>query len=113
MEIHFDKEYLQQLYEEGKTKDKKYRFQPQMVKRYQLRIKTLEYVQNIEELYAIRSFHYEVLKGDKAGISSIRVNDQYRIEFTVKQINPEKPDVPLNKNDAFQKVQKRRVQEKR
>ena len=37
MEIHFDKEYLQQLYEEGKTKDKKYRFQPQMVKRYQLR----------------------------------------------------------------------------
>ena len=30
-----------------------------------------------------------------------------------KQINPEKPDVPINKNDAFQKVQKRRVQEKR
>jgi proteic killer suppression protein len=89
MEIHFDKEYLQQLYEEGKTKDKKYRFQPQMVKRYQLRIKTLEYVQNIEELYAIRSFHYEVLKGDKAGISSIRVNDQYRIEFTVKQSTSE------------------------
>ena len=29
------------------------------------------------------------------------------------RINPEKPDVPLNKNDAFQKVQKRRVQEKR
>ena len=28
-------------------------------------------------------------------------------------INPEKPDVPINKNDAFQKVQKRRVQEKR
>lgn len=33
--------------------------------------------------------------------------------FSVGQINPEKPDVPLNKNDAFQKVQKRRVQEKR
>ena len=30
-----------------------------------------------------------------------------------KELNPEKPDVPLNKNDAFQKVQKRRVQEKR
>ena len=28
-------------------------------------------------------------------------------------LNPEKPDVPLNKNDAFQKVLKRRVQEKR
>ena len=33
--------------------------------------------------------------------------------FTVFNVNPEKPDVPLNKNDAFQKVQKRRVQEKR
>lgn len=28
-------------------------------------------------------------------------------------VNPEKPDVPHNKNDAFQKVQKRRVQKKR
>ena len=35
------------------------------------------------------------------------------ILFLVILINPEKPDVPLNKNDAFQKVQKRRVQEKR
>lgn len=33
--------------------------------------------------------------------------------FAAKKLNPEKPDVPLNKNDAFQKVQKRRVQEKR
>lgn len=31
----------------------------------------------------------------------------------VLYLNPEKPDVPLNKNDAFQKVQKRHVQEKR
>lgn len=31
----------------------------------------------------------------------------------LKYLNPEKPDVPLNKNDAFQKVQKRHVQEKR
>lgn len=34
------------------------------------------------------------------------------VHFSEK-VNPEKPDVPLNKNDAFQKVQKRRVQEKR
>lgn len=34
-------------------------------------------------------------------------------DFSPLCINPEKPDVPLNKNDAFQKVQKRRVQEKR
>ena len=27
------------------------------------------------------SLHYEKLHGDKDGISSVRVNDQYRIEF--------------------------------
>lgn len=38
-----------------------------------------------------------------------------QVEVTAEQkvLNPEKPDVPLNKNDAFQKVQKRHVQEKR
>lgn len=33
------------------------------------------------------------------------------VYLSVWLLNPEKPDVPLNKNDAFQKVQKRRVQE--
>lgn len=86
MEIRFEKEYLRQLYEEGKTTDKKYRFQLHIVKRYQLRIKALEQANRIEEIVVINSFNYEVLKGDKAGISSIRVNDQYRIEFTVKRV---------------------------
>lgn len=39
------------------------------------------------------------------------IND--KLADTINRINPEKPDVPLNKNDAFQKVQKRHVQEKR
>ena len=86
MEINFEKEYLRELYESGKTSDKKHRFQPQIIEKYQLRIKMLEQADSIEELFPINSLHYEVLKGDKAGISSIRVNKQYRIEFTVKQI---------------------------
>lgn len=89
MEINFDKEYLRQLYEEGKTSDKKHRFQPNIIARYQLRIKVLEQAQGVEELYALNSLHYEMLKGDKAGISSIRVNDKYRIEFTVEHISSE------------------------
>ena len=46
-----------------------------------------------------------------AGINSGFSDEEY--EKVGARINPEKPDVPLNKNDAFQKVQKRRVQEKR
>ena len=76
MEIRFDKEYLRELYVKGKSSDKKHRFQPQIVARYQLRIKTLEKASRIEELFPIKSLNYEVLKGDKAGKSSIRVNDQ-------------------------------------
>ena len=101
MEIIFDKEYLRQLYEEGKTTDKKHRFQPHIIARYQLRIKVLEQAGNIEELYAIHSLHYEVLKGDKAGISSIRVNDQYRIEFTVKQISQETGQRPIHPGELL------------
>jgi proteic killer suppression protein len=86
MEINFDKKYLQELYEVGKTTDRKYRFQPDIVKRYQARIRTLEKASKIEDLFTINSLHYHVLDGDKQGISAIRVNDQYRIEFKTKQI---------------------------
>ena len=79
----FDKDYLRELYEQGKTSDKKHRYQPDIVRRYQQRIKTLESAPRIETLLQIKSLCYEVLRGDKAGRSSIRVNDKYRVEFTV------------------------------
>ena len=85
MELVFEKEYLRELYETRKTSNKKYRFQKDIIKRYQRKIEILVYAESVESLYPINSLNYEVLKGDKAGISSIRVNDQYRIEFTVEQ----------------------------
>ena len=86
MVVAFEKEYLRDLYEAGKS-DKKHRFQPDIVKRYKRGIDYLKQARNIEELFLLPSLHYEVLKGDKAGVSSIRVNDQYRIEFTVEQVS--------------------------
>ena len=81
MEIKFDKDYLCELYESGKTTDKKHRFQPDIVKRYQARIKTLERIVRVEDLFTINSLHYKELHGDKEGLESIRINNQYRIEF--------------------------------
>jgi proteic killer suppression protein len=43
MIIEFEKEYLRELYETGSTTDKKYRFQPDIVKRYQSRIMLLKW----------------------------------------------------------------------
>ena len=85
MIVKFDKEYLSELYYEGKCSDKKHRYQPDIVKRYKRRIDTLNDASCIEALYCLNSLEYEVLSGDKEGISSIRVNDKYRIEFIVSQ----------------------------
>jgi proteic killer suppression protein len=84
MIVTFEQKYLQELFETGKTSDKKHRFQTDVVEKYRKRIQALQDAGKIEELFVVNSLHYEVLKGDKAGISSIRVNKQYRIEFTVK-----------------------------
>ena len=89
MIVIFDKDYLEELYSKGKTDDKRHRFQPDIVKRYKKRVDILKRALNIEELFTIHSLNYEVLKGDKAGISSIRVNNQYRIEFTVSNQDSE------------------------
>ena len=86
MIVAFEKDYLRELYETGKS-DKKHRFQPDIVKRYKRGVDYLKQARNIEELFLLPSLHYEVLKGDKAGVSSIRVNDQYRIEFIVEQVS--------------------------
>lgn len=80
MEISFNEQYLQEMYLTGRT-DKKHRFQPQIVRKYIRIINLMIDVQNILELLQYNSLNYEKLKGDKIGLSSVRVNDQYRIEF--------------------------------
>ena len=85
MIVKFEKEYLSELYYSGKCSDKQHRYQPDIIKRYKRRIDTLNDATCIEALYRLNSLEYEVLSGDNEGISSIRVNDKYRIEFIVSQ----------------------------
>lgn len=86
IEIKFDKKYLEELYLNGKTSDKRHRFQPQIIAKYRKTIDLLESLAMVEDLYRFRSLHYEVLVGDKAGLESVRVNDQYRIEFKTTKV---------------------------
>lgn len=85
MIVSFEKEYLSELYYFGRCSDKKHRYQPDIIRRYKQRIDILNDVTCIEALWKIHSLNYEVLQGDKSGISSIRVNDKYRIEFLVSR----------------------------
>ena len=81
MKVEFEKDYLYELYKTGKTTDKKHRFQPQIVKKYVVCVKALEDAEKIEDLFTYNALHYEKLKGEKQGRSSVRINDQYRLEF--------------------------------
>jgi proteic killer suppression protein len=81
MEIEFEKEYLRELYHKGKSSEKRYRFQPQVVKGYIKALNIMDSVERIEDLFRYKSLHYEKLHGDKEGLESVRANDQYRIEF--------------------------------
>ncbi|MBR5634260.1 MAG: type II toxin-antitoxin system RelE/ParE family toxin [Prevotella sp.] len=81
MEIKFEKEYLRELFYDGVTSDKKHRYQPHIVKKYVRVVNILDSVNKPADLFRYRSLHYEKLVGDKAGLESVRVNDQYRIEF--------------------------------
>ncbi len=85
MTVTFEETYLQELYEKGTTSDKKHRYQPDIVRRYRRCIELIKESPSITSLAKYNSLNYEELKGNKQGISSIRVNNKYRIEFTVRE----------------------------
>jgi len=81
MKVEFEKEYLRELYDTGKTTDKKYRFQPNVVSGYLKCVKALQKATRMEDLFLIKSLNYKKLQGNKIGLSSVRINDKYRLEF--------------------------------
>ena len=81
MKVLFDKDYLRLLYENGDSGDKKHRFQPQVVKKYIKVVDMMFESPNVLSLAKYNSLRYEKLAGDKKGLSSVRVNEQYRVEF--------------------------------
>ena len=81
MIIVFKETYLEELYTLGKANDKKHRYQPQIIDKYVKVVNLMKHQDNVLGLTKYGSLHYEKLHGDKEGLSSVRVNDQYRIEF--------------------------------
>lgn len=89
MLIEFNQEYLYDLYWYGKTSDKKHRFQPQVIKGYKRAVDMLRSAKRMEDLLPINGLHFEALKGDKNGTYSVRANNQYRVEFTIREVGGE------------------------
>lgn len=91
MKIEFLEDYLKDFYETGKTKNKKFRFQPQVIRKYIDKINILRKVAKTEELYVFKSLNYEVLTNE-GGKQSVRVDGTYRLEFYTRK-EGEEPDV--------------------
>lgn len=87
MVIEFEKEYLEELYIDGKCKNKKYRFQKSIISKYQKRIDTLMAATRIEDLFVFNSLNFEALDN---GYYSIRIDYHYRLEFRVRNEGNEK-----------------------
>jgi proteic killer suppression protein len=82
MIVEYDKDYLLELYENGCCKNKRFRFQPQVVRKYQRRIDTLMAATRLEDLYVFNSLNFEALQS--SDMYSVRIDKQYRLEFRAK-----------------------------
>lgn len=89
MIVEFGEEYLRDLYTKGKCNNKKYRYRTDVIRRYIRGIDYLKSAHRKEDLFRINSLNFEALKGNKIGMFSIRVNEQYRIEFNMRETSDE------------------------
>lgn len=82
MNIEFDSKALEELYTTGETQDHQYKRLPKdIVKRY---VKVVNYIRGtrrLEDLFQIKSLHYEKKKGDLKGVDAVWINNQYRLLF--------------------------------
>lgn len=87
MEYLFNNKHLNDLYHRGKSR--KYKPPPSTLKKFFMRIQQIEAANDIYDLWKTPSLNFEKLKGyeDKY---SIRVDDQWRLEFCIKWQNKEK-----------------------
>lgn len=68
MNITSEDEALFELYENGKTSDKRYRRLPiQVIKGYKKAVDYMRAAQRIEDLFRLKGLNYEALHGDRKG----------------------------------------------
>ncbi len=78
----------------GKKTKKSLKLLPQELhKKAQIKLARLGAVSSLNDLKEIRGNRFEILKGDRKGQYSIRINDQYRICFNWVHDNAEKVEI--------------------
>lgn len=82
MNVEFEDFALEELFTTGVTNNKQYKRLPQtIVRRYIKVVNFLRSARRIEDLFLIKSLHYERKKGNMKDIEAVWINDQYRLLF--------------------------------
>lgn len=84
MIIEYEQSYLKELYDTSKCKNRKYRYDSMVIKKYQKRIDILMAATRIEDLFVFNSLNFESLRG-KQNYYSIRIDYHYRLIFRVRK----------------------------
>ena len=72
MNIEFDNTALEELYTKGSTQEREYRrLSINIIKQYVKVVNYLKAARRIEDLYNIKSLHYEKKKGDLKGVDAV------------------------------------------
>ena len=75
MNIEFDNAALEELYTTGTTKDSQYKkLSKDIVKRFIKVVNYLKAARRLEDLFFIKSLHYEKKKGDLNGVDAVWIN---------------------------------------
>jgi proteic killer suppression protein len=84
MLIKFKNEYLEKLFKGEPIKGKP-KFSDIIVIKFKKAVLILKNFENSVELSKFRGLNFEALKGNKNGLYSIRVNDAYRLGFSLEK----------------------------
>ncbi|MDJ1494518.1 type II toxin-antitoxin system RelE/ParE family toxin [Cytophagaceae bacterium DM2B3-1] len=85
LDVYIDDDDLALLFEGKKPKGKP-KYQEAVIKKFKQKIQTIAHCSKTEDFYRFNSLNFEALQGDKAGLFSIRVDNQYRLEFSIERI---------------------------
>jgi proteic killer suppression protein len=86
MKVKFNTEELEYYYITPLDNIKgKIPFSKEIIKQYKKKVQVLLSIQSHEDLKQFRSLNFEVLKGDRKGQHSIRLNLQYRLIFSIEE----------------------------
>lgn len=85
MDVEFDDEDLDRLETEPRFTAG---FSQEIVRAYRRRMQQIRAFQDERDFYAIKSLHFEKLKGDRDGQHSVMLNSQWRLILELRGAHP-------------------------